>query len=84
MQMMIILLAESSNYLKQLPWKVQEGSTKAGLYLNIKTKNTMTTEESNVDSDEPEVVKGFLFLGTYAVMISARLIHSTVFLVTMH
>ena len=62
-----ILVAESSNDLKPLLTKVREEHAKGGLHSNIKTTKITSTEEvhhSNVDKEDTEIVKGFVYLGS--------------------
>ena len=58
-----------SHWQKQLVTKVTEESAKAGLHLNIKI-TIMTTEELhnfNVDNEDVEIVKDFVYLGRSSI-----------------
>ena len=62
-----ILLAEISNDWKQLLMEVKEDCAKAGLHLSVKKTKITTTEEIhnfNVDSEDIEVLKEFVYLGS--------------------
>ena len=60
------LLAESKEELLQLVTSVKEKSAQAGLYLNLKKTKVMSTEEMEefeLDGENVEVVRDFVFLG---------------------
>lgn len=61
-----ILLAESSNDVNGLLMKVKEESVKTGLHLDIKKTEIMTTglRNFNVDNEDTEIVKSFVYLGS--------------------
>ena len=60
------LLAESKEELLQLVTNVKEKSAQAGLYLNLKKTKVMSTEEIEefeLDGENIEIVRDFVFLG---------------------
>ena len=60
------LLAESKEELLQLVTSVKEKSAQAGLYLNLKKTKVMSTKEMGefeLDGENVEVVRDFVFLG---------------------
>lgn len=61
----ITLLAENSKDLKCLLMKAKEEHAKTGSQLNIKQTKVMTSGKlNNLKSDNEEIVKDFLFLGS--------------------
>ena len=60
------LLGESKEELLQLVTNVKEKSAQAGLYLNLKKTKFMSTEEIEefeLDGENIEIVRDFVFLG---------------------